>query len=68
MRSIQIENEEEFIQNCIDNSEVDIDDTFCEDAGFKFDNHEVDAEKIDLLPTEINKKSFKFIFPQSEIN
>ena len=67
MESIQI-NIEELIQECLSNSELDIDTSFCDGIKFKFDNHEIDVEGVDLLTSEVNKKAFKFVFPNADID
>lgn len=68
MEEIKLNNTEEFIKDCIDNSEVDIDTSYCDEIKFKFQNDEKCADDIDLLTSETNAKAFKLIFPNANVN
>ncbi len=68
MEVIKLENADSFVQECIDSCKIDIDSNFCDKTEFKFDNHEVNADEIDLLQSKTNIKAFKFVFPDAKID
>ncbi len=68
MEELKLENTEQFIQDCIEKSKIDVDTEFCDQIAFKFENNEVDSDSVQLLTTPVNKRAFQFVFPEANID
>lgn len=52
---------QEFAQRILDEAQFDVNTQYCLDNGIKYNNHEVDANSIELFTTDSNKAAFEFI-------
>ena len=52
---------EEFALRVLHESNTDVNINYCIENGIKYDNHEIDASKIDLFTTKSNKAAFDFV-------
>ena len=51
----------EFAQRVLEEAQFDVSTEYCIKNGIKFDNHEVNANSLDLFTTKSNKAAFDFI-------
>lgn len=58
----QIKNSvKEFAKKAMAEVKIDIDIKYCKEKGIKYNNHEIDASRVDLFDTESTKSAFNFI-------
>lgn len=50
-----------FAETSMSEAKVDIDVEYCKTHGIKYQNHEVDASKVDLFNSKSNKAAFDFV-------